>query len=165
MMEAVFFGTLSAMVIVPAVFVVTVKNVFHAALWLVLCLVGVAGLYAMLAADFLFAVQLLVYVGGVMVLLLFVVLLSGKPSDWTGRQTNEKTWLAALFSGFLVAAIGSVVAGWAISSTPAAQPMTTTSGLGKLLLTEMLLPFEFISLVLIAALVGAVYFSAKKQAQ
>jgi len=149
-------------VVVPAVFVVTVKNVFHCALWLIVSLLGVAGIYAMLAADFLFAVQLLVYVGGVMVLLLFVVLLSGKPSDWIGRQVNEKTWLAALFSGFLVAAVGSVVAGWPISSSAVAQPAVTTRGLGHLLLTDMLLPFEFISLVLIAALVGAVYFSVRK---
>jgi NADH-quinone oxidoreductase subunit J len=162
MIETIIFAFLALLVLVPAVLVVSVKNVFHSALWLIVSLLGVAGVYAMLAADFLFAVQLLVYVGGVMVLLLFVVLLSGKPSDWTGRQVNEKTWLAALFAGFLIAAVGSVIAGWPISSAPAAQPLVTTGGLGKLLLTDMLLPFEFISLTLIASLVGAVYFSAKK---
>jgi NADH-quinone oxidoreductase subunit J len=164
MIETIIFAILAALVVFPAIFVVTVKNVFHSALWLIVSLFGVAGIYAMLAADFLFAVQLLVYVGGVMVLLIFVVLLSGKPSDWTGRQTNEKTWLAALFSGFLVAAVGSVIAGWPISSSPAAEPAVTTGALGKLLLTDMLLPFEFISLILIAALVGAVFFSVRKPA-
>lgn len=162
MIETAIFGFLAALVVVPAFFVVTVKNVFHCALWLIVSLLGVAGIYAMLAADFLFAVQLLVYVGGVMVVLLFVVLLSGKPSDWTGRQVSEKTWLAALFSGFLVAAIGSVIASWPMSAAPSAHPEPTTGGLGKLLLTEMVLPFEFVSIVLIAALVGAIYFSVKR---
>src|SRR5947207_2092782 len=103
MVESIIFYFLAAVVIVPAIRVVSVRNVFHAALWLIVSLGGVAGIYALLAADFLFAVQLLVYVGGVMVLLLFVVLLSGKPSDWAGRQVNEKAWLAALFSGFVAA--------------------------------------------------------------
>lgn len=162
MIESLIFWFLAALVVVPAVLVVTVKNVFHSALWLILSLCGVAGVYAMLAADFLFAVQLLVYVGGIMVVLLFVVLLSGKPSDWVGRQMSEKRWLAALFAGFLMAAVGSVVAGWPVASAAAAEPRLTTAALGSLLLSEMLLPFEFISIILLAALVGAVYFSVKK---
>lgn len=162
MIETIIFAFLAATIIVPALLVVSVKNIFHSALWLIVSLTGVAGLYAFLAADFLFAVQLLVYVGGVMVLLLFVVLLSGKPSDWTGRQTNEKTWLAALFSGFLIASISSVVAGWGISSSASATPTVTTGGLGKLLLTGMILPFEFISIILIVALAGAIFFSVKR---
>ena len=161
MIETAIFFILALMVVAPAVLVVTVKNVFHSALWLIVSLTGVAGIYAMLAADFLFAVQLLVYVGGVMVLLLFVVLLSGKPSDWTGRQVNEKTLFAGLIAGFLVASVGSVIAAWPMVVAQAPTNVTT-GGLGHLLLTDMLLPFEVISLVLIAALAGAVYFSVKK---
>jgi NADH-quinone oxidoreductase subunit J len=149
------------MVIIPAILVVTMKNVFHSALWLIVSLVGVAGVYAMLAADFVFAVQLLVYVGGIMVLLLFVVLLSGKPSDWAGKQINDKGWAAALFSLFLVAAIGSTVAVWPMVIQMKA-PEPTTARLGHLLLTDMLLPFELISFVLVAALIGAIYFSVRK---
>ena len=162
MLETAIFYALAALVIVPAILVVTVRNVFHGALWLILSLSGVAALYAMLAADFLFAVQLLVYVGGVMVVLLFVVLLSGKPSDWAGRQVNEKAWAAGLFSLFLAAALVSAILRWPIVS--AALPARATTGpLGALLLNEMVLPFEFISLVLVAALVGAVYFSVRKR--
>ncbi len=163
-METFFFCLLSAIVIIPAVLVVTMKNVFHSALWLIVSLVGVAGVYAMLAADFLFAVQLLVYVGGVMVLLLFVVLLSGKPADWAGKQFNEKSWAAALFSLFLIAAIGSTVAVWPMV-IQMKEPVPTTAGLGKLLLTDMLLPFELISFVLVAALIGAIYFSVRKSSE
>lgn len=163
MLESLIFYVLAAMVVIPALLVVTVRNVFHSALWLVLSLSGVAGLYAMLAADFLFAVQILVYVGGVMVVLLFVILLSGKPSDWAGTQVNEKAWAAALFSVFLVAALVSALFRWALPSNASATPELTTGRLGKLLLTEMVLPFEFISLVLVAALIGAVYFSVRKR--
>jgi len=163
-MQTFFFCFLSALVIVPALLVVLSKNVFHSALWLITSLVGVAGVYAMLAADFLFAVQLMVYVGGIMVLLIFVVFLSGKPSDWQGKQINEKGWIAALFSLFLVSAIGSTVAVWPLV-TRHQDPKTTTAALGQLLLTDMVLPFELISLVLVAALVGAIYFSVRKSSQ
>lgn len=160
-MSTLFFCLLSALVIIPAILVVTMKNVFHSALWLIVSLVGVAGVYAMLAADFVFAVQLLVYVGGIMVLLLFVVLLSGKPSDWSGKQINDKGWAAALFSLFLVAAIASTVAVWPMV-IQVKVPAPTTARLGQLLLTDMLLPFELISFVLVAALIGAIYFSVRK---
>lgn len=149
------------MTIVPAVLVVSMKNVFHSALWLIASLLGVAGMYAMLAADFLFAVQLLVYVGGVMVLLLFVILLSGKPSDWTGAQINEKALPSALFALFLVAAIASVLLDWPMPDRAGAAEVTTAR-LGDLLLTKMVFPFELVSLALVAALVGAIYFSVKK---
>lgn len=163
MLETAIFYVLAAMVVIPALLVVTVRNVFHGALWLILSLAGVAGLYAMLAADFLFAVQLLVYVGGVMVVLLFVILLSGKPSDWAGRQVNEKAWAAGLFSVFLIAALISALVRWPMPVGELSTG-TTTARLGALLLKEMVLPFEFVSLVLVAALIGAVYFSVRKKA-
>ena len=162
MIQNIIFAVLAAAVIFPAILVVTVKNVFHSALWLIVSLCGVAGLYAMLAADFLFAVQLLVYIGGVMILLLFVVLLSGKPSDWAGRQVNEKAWAAGLFSVFLVAAIGGVVIDWSMV-TVASTPMLTTARLGNLLVREMAVPLQVISLVLVAALVGAIYCSVTRK--
>ena len=161
MLETAIFAFLSALVVIPAILVVTVKSVFHSALWLIASLLGVAGVYAMLAADFVFAVQLLVYVGGIMVVLLFVILLSGKPSDWAGKQVNEKAWAAAIFSAFFVAALSSFLVNWAYSPVVVA-PQVTTGRLGSLFLNEMLLPFEIISLILVAALVGAIYFSAKR---
>ncbi len=160
--QHIIFGVLAAMVLIPAFLVVTLKNVFHSALWLVLSLAGVAGMYAMLAADFLFAVQLLVYIGGVMIILLFVILLSGKPSDWTGRQVNERAWAAGLFAVFLVAALGTVAMNWPMIVQDV-QPLVTTGRLGDLLVHGMVLPLEVISLVLVVALIGAIYFSVKRR--
>lgn len=161
MIESIIFFALAVMTIVPAVLVVSVRNVFHSALWLVACLTGVAGIYAMLAADFLFAVQLLVYIGGVMVVLLFVILLSGKPADWQTPQVNEKAWAAGIFSLFFVVVVGTAVHSTALVPVPS-SPKPTTGELGTLLVGPMVLPLEIISLVLVAALVGAIYFSVKR---
>jgi NADH:ubiquinone oxidoreductase subunit 6 (subunit J) len=159
----VIFLFLAVLVLVPALLVVTTRNIFHSALWLVVSLSAVSGLYAMLAADFLFAVQLLVYVGGVMILMLFGILLSGKPSDWAGSQVNDKAWAAALLSALVGAALIGAVQGWP-AMTVVQDPLVTTGRLGQLLVTGMLLPFEVISLVLVSALVGAIYFSLKRKA-
>ncbi|HOW28947.1 MAG TPA: NADH-quinone oxidoreductase subunit J, partial [Elusimicrobiota bacterium] len=71
MIEFWMFNAMALLTVVPALLAVTVKNVFHAVLWLALSLVGVAGLFIILGAEFLFVVQILLYVGGIVVLLLF----------------------------------------------------------------------------------------------
>jgi NADH-quinone oxidoreductase subunit J len=160
MIQNVVFCLLAAMTLVPALLVVTVRNVFHAALYLVLSLTGVAGLFAMMGADFLFVSQLLVYSGGILILLLFVVLLSGRREDWVERQLNAQ-WMGAL----LVSAAFTALLALMMKKMPAAEiateAMPTTAALGLLLLKDMLLPFEAVSFVLLAALVGAVHFSQK----
>ena len=111
-------------------------------------------------ADFLFASQIIVYVSGIAVLVLFVVLLSGRGSELRLKQVNDQ-WLAAL----LICA----VTGWGLRRVvegasgvlQAAPPQPTTAALGRLLTGEYALPFEAVSLVLIAALVGAVVFSKR----
>jgi len=161
MLETVIFFVIAMVAVIPAFLVVSLRNVFHSALWLVLSLLGVAGLYAMLAADFIFAVQLLVYAGGVMVILLFVVLLSGKPSDWKEAPVNEKAWAAGLFSVFLVTIIGTALSSWGIQEK-LEDPKLTIGPLGELLIKEMVLPLEVMGLVLLAAVIGAVYFTVKR---
>jgi NADH-quinone oxidoreductase subunit J len=160
--DAVFVA-LAAMTIVPAALVVLVKNVFHAALYLVLSLTGVAGLFAMMGADFLFVAQLLVYSGGILILLLFVVLLSGTPKDWAARAVNEQWMPASLVSAMFVSLLAVLMRALP-EAVPAGAAAPTTSALGFLLLRDMLLPFEAVSFVLLSALVGAVHFSKKEEA-
>lgn len=161
MIQTAVFLLLSVMVLVPAVLVVTVKNVFHAALYLVLCLTGVAGLFAMLGADFLFVSQVLVYSGGIMVLLLFVVLLSGRPQDWVIRQVNSQWAGALVISAVFVSTLAALFRYLPEPAAPgAAEP--TTAPLAIVLLRDMVLPFEAVSLVLLAALVGAILFSQRE---
>ena len=160
MIAKLVFLLLTTLVLVPAALAVTLKNVFHCALMLALSLTGVAGLFAMLGADFLFVAQILVYAGGITVLLLFIVLLSGSPKDWALRQLNSQwAWglaLAAIFVSLLATLFRQL-------PEPGApgEAAPTSAALGILLVRDMLLPFEAVSLVLLAALVGAVHFSKK----
>ena len=158
MIERIVFYFLGALVLSSGLAVVTVKNTVHAALFLGLALAGVAGVFALLAADFLFAGQILIYVSGISVLIIFAVMLLGRTSDLHLRQVNDQ-WLAALLIcaitlvGFkrVIAAFPSLVA-----ATPA-RP--TTRLLGLLLMGDYAVPFELISLVLTAAILGAIFFS------
>lgn len=160
-MSLIVFYSLAAVVVLGALGVVLLRNVFYSSLCLGVTLVAVGGLFPLLGADFLFAVQILLYAGGVAVLLLFVILLSGRSEDLLKRQVNEQ-WFASL----LVVAAVAVILGvsfkkMAWHETQAAFETATTGPLGTLLLSDMAVPFEVISLVLLAALVGAMVFSKK----
>lgn len=160
MIESAVFGLLSTMILVPAVLAVSLKNIFHGALWLVVSLTGVGGMFALLGSDFLFVSQILVYAGGITVLLLFVVLLSGSPKDWVVKQVNAQGgWglvAAGIFVGFLTVLFRR------IPPPPPPEPSTpVTANLGLLLIRDWVFPFEAVSLVLLAALIGAVHFSKR----
>ena len=157
-MEAFAFYSLSALVLISALFVVSSRNTVHSALYLGLCLAGVAGIFACLGADFLFAGQIMVYVGGISVLIMFVVMLLGRASDLHLRQVNNQ-WMSAL----LICAI-SLMGLWRIArlfpgATAAGGPKPTTAPLGMIFMGDYALPFELVSLVLTAALLGAIFFS------
>ena len=158
MFHQIIFYTLAALTVVSALAVVTMRNTVHSALFLGLCLAGVGGLFASLGADFLFAAQIMVYVSGIAVLIMFVVMLLGRTSDLHLRQVNNQ-WLGAL----LVCAV-SAAGLWRVakSMTGHAAPQAaapTTAGLGRLMMGDYALPFELVSVVLLAALLGAVFFS------
>jgi NADH:ubiquinone oxidoreductase subunit 6 (subunit J) len=106
--------------------------------------------------------QILLYAGGIMVLVLFVIMLSGNPKDWIARQVNEQ-WLG----GLLVSAVFVSLLATLFRLMPEAQAVApaepTTASLGILLLRDMVLPFEAISLVLLSALVGAILFSRRSE--
>ena len=156
------FYSLSAVVLLSALGVVLLKNTLRSALLLGLCLAGVAGIYGSLGADYLFASQILVYVSGIAVLVLFVVLLAGRASELRLRQVNDQ-WLAALFI--------CAVTFWGMrryvieagAALPAGSPQPATAPIGRLMLGDYALPFEVVSLILIAAVVGAVVFSKSRR--
>lgn len=163
MLEHIVFYSLAALTIASALGVVLHRNAVHSSLFLGLCLAGVGGLYAMLGADFLFGAQVMVYVSGIAVLIMFVVMLLGRGSDLHLRQVNDR-WMAALLI-CAVAAFGLSKIARAYCGTFATVVATPgTRSVGKLFLGEYLLPFELISLVLIAALLGAVFFSRSEKA-
>ncbi len=155
-----FFAMLA---MVPAILCVGfTKNIVRAAFLLMLSFWGVAGLYGMLAADFLMAVQLIVYVGGILVLILFGVMLSRRMTN-ADLPVHVGPFGSALI---LVVALGwllwEVISGtpWAANGAPADG--ATLDAIGDLFLGKFLLPFEVISLLLLAALVGAVILTRKE---
>lgn len=148
------FVLLALLTLVPAVWVVFSRNIVHAGFSLLLTLLGVAGLYAYLGADFIAVTQVMVYVGGVLVLILFTVMMTRVPRNGRPRHGLDRFVPAAVFAlgifGLLYKTITSVE--WAASDS-VAEP--TTAVIGTNLITSYIFPFEYVSLVLLAAMIGA----------
>ena len=163
-LPSIVFWMLSVAFIVAAVGVVTLPSVFYSAVSLGAALTVIAGLFILFGADFLGVAQILVYVGGVMIIMLFVIMLSPQTRDYAyfEKQTRNqwiRGFLLALICGLSLFKGFHVLAG---VTQPIRDIAPTTAQLGRLLLGEMLLPFEVISLVLLVALVGAVLFGQDK---
>ncbi|MDD5303384.1 MAG: NADH-quinone oxidoreductase subunit J [Elusimicrobia bacterium] len=164
MLDQIVFYSLATLTLASALAVVLHRNTVHSSLFLGLSLAGVAGLYASLGADFLFGAQIMVYVSGIAVLVMFVVMLLGRASDLHLRQVNERWMAALLVCG--VAAVGLFKVARLHSATVAlGATRPGTHDIGRLFMSEWLLPFELISLVLLAALLGAVFFTRTENAR
>ena len=152
--EAVVFWVFASVTVASAAVVVFSRALIYSAFALLFTFFGVAGLYLLLGADFLAATQLLVYVGGILVLLLFGVMLTHKIYD-----LDLKSGTHQLAPGLIVAAgLFVILARTALSTEWAAEPrepVPTTSAIGRLFLGEYLLPFEAASVLLLVVLVGA----------
>ena len=169
MMDALFFYLFAALVLGGAIFTVTRRNAVHSAISLIASLIGVAGLYLLQQAEFLFAVQIVLYVGGIMVLFLFVIMLVNLDQAAKQRQFNRQ-WLVALLC---VAAVGAVLAYFvrkgassfqaaALPPSVAASAGGNTEQIAAVLFSEYLLPFEIASVVLLVAVVGSVIMAKKR---
>jgi NAD(P)H-quinone oxidoreductase subunit 6 len=151
----VFYG-LVALTIAGAAWVAFARNIVHSAFALLGTFLGVAGLYAYLSADLVAVIQLMVYVGGVLILILFAVMLTSRIVD---VKVSNRSW--GLLPGILILlAVGTLLVLVAVRvywpRVPAAPAEPTASGIGDALLGPYVLPFEVISILLLAALVGAV---------
>ncbi len=144
------------------VMVVASRNLIHAALWLVSTLFGVAVTYAVLNAAFLAVVQVVVYIGAIAILFIFAVMLTRKDMRDQGPQMNQGWWLGIVLSVLVFAGLFFLLQGWGGLSTTAADlpaGFDSISELGNALTSPnaYVLPFEVASVLLVAALVGAVY--------
>jgi len=144
---------------------VTRRNAVHSAISLIGSLIGVAGLFLLQQAEFLFAVQIVLYVGGIMVLFLFVIMLVNLGQAARERQFNKQWWLALL----CVAAIAAELLfflrrGIQLTAPAAVRPsmLGNTETIADVLFSEYLLPFEIASLLLLVAVVGAVVMAKKR---
>ena len=144
------------------VLVVTSRNVVHAALWLVVALSSVAGVYLLLAAPFVAFVQVIIYVGAIVVLLLFGIMLTRAP---VGRRVLDNT-LRARIGAFVIGAgvfvmLTVFLAGAFGGKRIVSQAATATAALGDSLFKNYVLPFEAVSVLLLAALVGAIVLARR----
>jgi len=160
--EALVFWTFATLTVASAAVVVLSRTLIYSAFALLVTFFGVAGLYVLLGADFLAATQLLVYVGGILVLLLFGVMLTHKIYDLDLRSGSTQ-----LGSGLIVAAgLFVILTALALRTEwPAAERALepTTAGIGRLFLGEYLLPFEAASVLLLVALMGAAMIVRRKK--
>jgi NADH:ubiquinone oxidoreductase subunit 6 (subunit J) len=160
----VVFIILSAVALVGAVGVVSNRNIFRAALFLVLSFVGVAGFYILLSAELLAMIQILVYVGAISILIIFAVMLSHRIMSSDFQAQNEQWFMglltAVVLFGVLVFVLLSVQ--WPVF--PGNVPQDAIGKLGQALIgaDQFVLPFEIASVLLLVALVGAVVIAREK---
>ena len=171
MLELVLFYIFAAIAVVSAILVITQHNVVHSAAFLGATLFAIAGIFLTLHAEFLAGVQVIVYVGGILVLFIFVIMLISVERAEHERQSNRQWKLALVTSAILIGEIGyglyrgrdSLVLPQPIPAPVAGAAVAGNSELvGTALYTVYLLPFEIASILLLVAIVGAVVLSKKR---
>lgn len=167
------FGVFSAATIIGGMFVVWSRNLVHSAMFLILSLFGVAGLFVLLSAPFLAAIQVLVYIGAIAILFIFAVMLTRSMTRITDLF-NRQWWVGALAGGLLFVAImvGIILPVWGPNGTitasgelPRSMDVATTREIGLALVdgNGFVLPFEVASLLLTAAMVGAIVIARENE--
>jgi NADH-quinone oxidoreductase subunit J len=157
------FIVLSIIALGAAVAVVTSKNLFHSALFLILSFIGVAGLYVLLEAGFLAAVQILVYVGAISILIIFAIMLTRRLMAKELVQRNAQWGISGLVALLLFALLGFVLprVNWPVAGGDV--PAESISILGQELMNTYALPFEVASVLLLVALVGSIIIARERE--
>ena len=156
------FGGICVFTILTALWVVLSPNLIHSAVSLLFTLFGVAGLYVFLYADFIAATQIIIYVGGILVLIIFGVMLTNNIDDPNLSNKSQNQLPGAIFSLALLIMLINIVlnTNWYMEELITRE--STVNDIGMMLLSTYLLPFEIVSILLLAALIGAAMLSRKK---
>src|SRR5664280_70073 len=159
------FWILSAVTVVGAVLAITLRNLVHCVLSLILFFLGIAGHYLLLRADFLGAVQILIYVGAVAVLILFAIMLTRHVTGTEGpREVLGGKWWTGMGTSIIVAGLlWTVIRRDQITSMlPAGAAKTSVADIGRALVGDWVVPFEAMAVLLTAALIGAVVIALEE---
>ncbi len=163
----VVFAVLAVVMIIAAVRVVTTKNIVHAALWLIIVLGGNGIIYLVLQAEFVAMTQFLVYLGAIVVLFLFGIMLTRAPLGRSDDLDNEQRWMGVGVSLILLAVIGySLIRTFEddkldFRAVTDAGTNAQTQALATSIFTDYLVPFEVVSVLLLAALIGAIVLARR----
>lgn len=149
------FYLFAAITVLSAFFVVTNRNIVYSAFFLLFTFFGVAGIYVLLGADFVAIVQLIIYVGGILILLLFGVMLTNKITNVEIKSGTINIYPAVIGVGLLTGSLIAALINASWKSYPTEAPLPTTSALGTMLLQEYTLVFELLGIILLIALIGA----------
>lgn len=166
-MTGLFFGYLAAAIVFLSILSITRRNPVHSVILMLLMFFHVAALYIFLNAEFMAAIQIIVYAGAILVLFLFVVLLLNLKNE-VRKEKFVGTWVLGLalavgLSFVIFMAIGSYVSGpKGIYTDEALEGLTHTAALGTLMYTEYIFPFEIASLILLVAVIGAIVIAKRR---
>ncbi len=147
---------------IAAFLTVISRHIFHSATYLSLCLLNISGIYFFLGADFVGVIQVLVYIGGIITLFIFAIKLTARIDDQSIEQTNKQMVPCVLAATFFFIFLIYIIthSSWRLVQT---QTSLDLPDLGKSLMTVYVLPFEFISLILLAVMVGAIVIGRVKK--
>ena len=156
------FGIICLITVISATWVVISPNLIHSAVSLLFTFFGVAALYVYLYADFIAATQVIIYVGGILVLIIFGVMLTNKIDDPKLSNQSQNQFIGAVFSFALLIMLVNIVfdTNWYLEVLIIRD--STVKDIGNMLLSTYLLPFEIVSILLLSALIGAAMLSRKK---
>ena len=159
--EAIAFTILAGLTVAASLYVVLSPHLFRSALALAVAFLGVAGLYILLHAEFVAAAQVLIYVGAITVLILFAVMLTSQIGTRLPEQPiSQKVWALVGVGGIFGLMLSAILhRQWAVD--PQASSGPALERIGQLLLSEFFLPFEVISVILLAVLIGAVVIARR----
>lgn len=160
--QNVAFGIIAAIMVFSAIRVVTTSNVVHAAAFLVMVLAGAAAQFILLGAEFIAVTQVLVYIGAIVVLFLFGIMLTRAPMKGTEKFTRDNWMVGALTSVVMLAVlVYTLLDGFGRDKLPADMMPTETAAVSDSIFSTYLVPFEVISVLLLSALIGAIVIARK----
>jgi NADH:ubiquinone oxidoreductase subunit 6 (subunit J) len=162
-LEVVSFWALAVLLVGSALAVVLTKNLFHSVLYLALSLTATAGVFLALDAEFLAAVQLLLYAGGVVTIVVFAIVVTERLVGDRITQTSRHIVTGLVLAGALLVAILRFLRGADLSLERPEIGVDVTRAIGQVLLTEFVLPFELLAVLLLAGLLGALYFARPEE--
>jgi len=166
MLDHIIFYFFAVLAVGSAVMMVTRRNAVHSAVYLITTLLATAGIFLLLQAEFLFVVQIILYVGGIMVLFVFVIMLVNLDVAINQMGFNRQAWvgglLALVLGGLMFVVYRKGAGAFSLSEPAAAMPQPNAEQVGAILFQKYFLPFEIASILLLVAMIGAVVMAKRK---